>query len=185
MRSAGCRPASRSRPLATSRRSTTRRWTATPLRAADAPGQLRVIGEVAAGVAQPPHVEPGTAVRIMTGAPMPPGADAVVPIEDAGEAGETRRGAGRRAGAYVRPAGHDTRRGEERRAAGGAAGAGRRSPVLASLGHRRSSRSGGGRGSPSCRPAMSCASPARRLAPGPDPRCERPVAGRRGRGGRR
>ena len=28
------------------------------------------------------RVEPGTALRILTGAPLPPGADAVVPVED-------------------------------------------------------------------------------------------------------
>ena len=47
----------------------------------DAPVQLEVIGEVRAG--QPPDVEVrrGTAIRIATGAPIPPGADAVVPVE--------------------------------------------------------------------------------------------------------
>ena len=52
------------------------------LRAADAPGVLRVAGEIAAGVGSLQPVEAGTAVRIMTGAPLPPGADAVVPMED-------------------------------------------------------------------------------------------------------
>ena len=47
----------------------------------DAPVQLEVIREVRAG--QPPDVEVrrGTAIRIATGAPIPPGADAVVPVE--------------------------------------------------------------------------------------------------------
>jgi len=45
------------------------------------PAQLHVVGEVAAGSADEPAVQPGTAVRIMTGAPVPPGADAVVPVE--------------------------------------------------------------------------------------------------------
>ena len=46
-----------------------------------APVQLQVIGEVRAG--QPPDTEVrgGTAVRIATGAPVPPGADAVIPVE--------------------------------------------------------------------------------------------------------
>jgi len=54
------------------------------VRAADlAPGvQLRVIAELAAGAGDEPVVGPGTAARIMTGAPMPEGADAVVPVED-------------------------------------------------------------------------------------------------------
>lgn len=46
------------------------------------PVSLRVLGEVAAGQPAARPVAPGTAVRIMTGAPLPPGAEAVVPIED-------------------------------------------------------------------------------------------------------
>lgn len=50
------------------------------LRAADAhPGaRLRVTGATAAGSAPAPPIAPGQAVRIATGAPLPPGADAVV-----------------------------------------------------------------------------------------------------------
>jgi molybdenum cofactor synthesis domain-containing protein len=48
----------------------------------DSPVSLRVLGEVPAGRAPDVVVEPGTALRIMTGAMMPPGADAVVPVED-------------------------------------------------------------------------------------------------------
>jgi len=53
------------------------------VRAADTPGRLRVVGYLPAGV-DPAGVSvgPGEAVRIMTGAPMPAGADAVVPVED-------------------------------------------------------------------------------------------------------
>ncbi|MBL7494793.1 molybdopterin molybdotransferase MoeA [Frankia sp. CNm7] len=47
----------------------------------DAPVRLPVAGEIAAGAALPPEVAPGTAVRIMTGAPFPPGADTVVQVE--------------------------------------------------------------------------------------------------------
>ncbi len=47
----------------------------------DAPVRLEVIGEVRAGQAPETTVRRGTAVRIATGAPMPPGADAVVPVE--------------------------------------------------------------------------------------------------------
>jgi molybdopterin molybdotransferase len=47
----------------------------------DAPHLLRVVGEVAAGQAPTVEVTPGTALRIATGAPLPPGADAVVPVE--------------------------------------------------------------------------------------------------------
>ena len=48
----------------------------------DSPTRLRVVGEVRAGVAADLEVPPGSAVRIATGAPLPPGADAVVPVED-------------------------------------------------------------------------------------------------------
>ena len=51
------------------------------VRAADLPGSVRVIGEVRAGQAFGGSVQAGEAVEIMTGAPMPPGADAVVMVE--------------------------------------------------------------------------------------------------------
>jgi molybdopterin molybdotransferase len=47
-----------------------------------APARLVVVGEVRAGSRADVRVEPGTAVRIATGAPIPPGADAVAPVED-------------------------------------------------------------------------------------------------------
>ena len=49
------------------------------------PVTLRVAGELAAGYVYEGRVEPGTAVRIMTGAPIPDGADAVVPFEETDE----------------------------------------------------------------------------------------------------
>ena len=49
--------------------------------AATAPVQLEVIGTVAAGSQSQPEVKEGQAVQIMTGAPVPPGADAVQMIE--------------------------------------------------------------------------------------------------------
>ncbi|MEU7134690.1 gephyrin-like molybdotransferase Glp [Streptomyces sp. NPDC046261] len=45
------------------------------------PAVLTVVGDIAAGSGELPAVGPGEAVRIMTGAPMPPGAEAVVPVE--------------------------------------------------------------------------------------------------------
>jgi len=51
------------------------------LRSADVPGELRVIGEVRAGEAFAGEVHAGEAVEIMTGAPLPQGADAVVMVE--------------------------------------------------------------------------------------------------------
>jgi molybdopterin molybdotransferase len=47
----------------------------------DEPARLAIIGEVTAGIGELPTVERGSCVRIMTGAPIPPGADAVVPVE--------------------------------------------------------------------------------------------------------
>ena len=48
---------------------------------ADTPVELEVVGHEAAGHVFAGAVEPGTTVRIMTGAPVPPGADAVVKYE--------------------------------------------------------------------------------------------------------
>jgi molybdenum cofactor synthesis domain-containing protein len=47
----------------------------------DPPVELKIVGTLAAGAAPEVHVGDGQAVRIMTGAPMPPGADAVVMVE--------------------------------------------------------------------------------------------------------
>ncbi len=80
------------------------------VRAADTrPGAaLMVVGRVAAGALPERPVGPGEAMRIFTGAPLPGGADAVVPQEDveAADTHVTLRGATTR-GAYVRPAGED------------------------------------------------------------------------------
>jgi molybdopterin molybdotransferase len=73
-----------------------------------APVTLRVTDDLPAGRLPRHAVEPGAAARIMTGAPVPPGADAVVPVEWTESAGDTvrvRRPV--RVGANVRPAGED------------------------------------------------------------------------------
>jgi molybdopterin molybdotransferase len=49
------------------------------------PRYLVVVGEIAAGAIPTKEVRPGTAIRIMTGAPLPAGADAVVQFEDTDE----------------------------------------------------------------------------------------------------
>jgi molybdopterin molybdotransferase len=49
------------------------------------PVSLDVRGEIFPGVTETPRLSPGTALRIMTGAPLPEGADAVVKAEDARE----------------------------------------------------------------------------------------------------
>jgi len=58
------------------------------------PVPLRVVGNVAAGYVAKNSVEPGTAMRIMTGAPMPLGANAVVRFEETSEGAEVK-GAGK------------------------------------------------------------------------------------------
>ncbi|MGW5695895.1 gephyrin-like molybdotransferase Glp, partial [Streptomyces asiaticus] len=47
----------------------------------DHPAVLTVIGDIAAGSGDLPAVGPGEAARIMTGAPVPPGGQAIVPVE--------------------------------------------------------------------------------------------------------
>ncbi|HET9733251.1 MAG TPA: gephyrin-like molybdotransferase Glp [Acidimicrobiales bacterium] len=81
---------------------------------AQAPVVLRVTGTVAAGSVTPvAPVGAGEAVRIMTGAPMPEGADAVVMVERTSPAGEgrVRIEAAAAPGDHVRPAGDDLRPG--------------------------------------------------------------------------
>jgi molybdopterin molybdotransferase len=65
------------------------------------PSVLTVVGEVAAGTGELPPVGPGQAVRIMTGAPVPPGAEAVAPVEWTD--GGTGTGEAARAMAPARP----------------------------------------------------------------------------------
>jgi molybdopterin molybdotransferase len=84
----------------------------------DDPVELRVIGESAAGSAASMAVEEGTAIRILTGAPLPEGADAVIPVEDTdaprGVAALPERVAitsPRSPGAHIRRAGSDLREG--------------------------------------------------------------------------
>jgi len=55
---------------------------------ADVPVQLKVIGELAAGARPTQRGEPGSAIRIMTGAPIPPDCDAVVMVEETERVGD-------------------------------------------------------------------------------------------------
>lgn len=69
---------------------------------------LPVKGEIAAGEIDPAPLPAGSAVAIMTGAPVPAGADTVVPIEDTRLTdGGVEILRGRDAGAFVREAGSD------------------------------------------------------------------------------
>ena len=77
------------------------------------PVRLQVVGEVAAGTVSGAEVVPGTAVRIMTGAPVPAGADTVVRFEDTHQQGEwVEVLKATLAGKNVRPAGEDVRAGQ-------------------------------------------------------------------------
>ncbi|MFG2532572.1 gephyrin-like molybdotransferase Glp [Streptomyces sp. NPDC048516] len=98
----------------------------------EAPVTLAVLGDVAAGSGGLPEIGPGQAARIMTGAPLPPGAEAVVPVEwtDGGTgegpaatmrahsaapqdaAGEVRVHRPAAAGAHIRTRGSDATEGE-------------------------------------------------------------------------
>jgi len=74
---------------------------------------LRLVGEAKAGTQAGVRVERGTAVRISTGAPVPEGADAIVPQELTTSDGETVSINGQiRIGYHLRPAGEDIRAGE-------------------------------------------------------------------------
>lgn len=110
------------------------------------PVRLTVIDSVAAGYVAESRVVPGMALRIMTGAPMPDGSDAVVPYEDTSDFDRSK---GERlqspstaievrdavaVGDHVRPAGEDIRLGEQVMARGRVLRP-QEIGVLASLGH--------------------------------------------------
>lgn len=80
---------------------------------ADAPVRLPVVGEIGAGQASLLALSPGTAAKIMTGAPVPEGCDAVVPYEwtDRGVA-QVEITQAPAVGAHIRPAGEDVKPGD-------------------------------------------------------------------------
>ena len=79
----------------------------------ETPVRLLVVGGVPAGYVSEQEVTPSTTICITTGAPIPPGADAVVRVEDTEAEGEwVTVFAEVEAGRYVRPAGEDVRSGE-------------------------------------------------------------------------
>jgi molybdopterin molybdotransferase len=81
---------------------------------ADEPVELPVTGDIPAGRPSSVALQAGTTMRIMTGAPVPQGADAVIPVEwtDAGLA-HVRINRGVRPGAHVRRTGSDVVAGAE------------------------------------------------------------------------
>jgi len=77
------------------------------------PARLRVIETIAAGAMPSRRVGAGECARIMTGAPLPGGADAIVPVERTrGSSDQVEIIAGAEAGACIRPRGEDLRAGE-------------------------------------------------------------------------
>lgn len=83
------------------------------LRACDTPGTLTVIGEVRAGAVFPGELQARQAVEIMTGAPAPAGADAVVMLEQvAVQGGNLRVDAAVEPGAHINPRGSQARHGD-------------------------------------------------------------------------
>jgi molybdopterin molybdotransferase len=84
------------------------------LRAADAGGRLRVVGESAAGHPFSGRLEPGEAARVLTGGVVPDGADAVVMVEEVTvEGDQVVVPAGLKEGANFHPPGADARAGEQ------------------------------------------------------------------------
>lgn len=101
------------------------------------PLDLPVVGDVAAGTKSRNGMGPGLAMRIMTGAPVPAGADAVIPLE------QTDRGLARvritspaHSGDCVRRAGEDLPAGSQALAAGAAIGP-QQIALLAAIGRER------------------------------------------------
>jgi len=88
------------------------------------PKTVKVIAEISAGQIPDSEVLPGTSIRIMTGAPIPKGATAVVPFEDTDEFGATSSRISKTLNqdirinveaskhANIRPAGQDIKKGD-------------------------------------------------------------------------
>src|SRR5262249_57166136 len=97
--------------------------------------ELAVVGRIIAGSMPPRALRAGEAMRIFTGAPLPDGADAVVPQEDVtADNGRITIGASVASGAYVRPVGEDVRAGDVVVQPGGSIGAAE-GGLLATLGY--------------------------------------------------
>ena len=89
------------------------RWADLAAASSTEPASLSIRGGVAAGAVSRKRVLPGTAIRIMTGAPVPAGADAIVRVEYTETRGDrvaVFRTDGK--GSHIRPAGEDIRKGQ-------------------------------------------------------------------------
>lgn len=94
------------------------------LRAGDGLGERRVVAELTAGNQPGLVIGPGEAARIMTGAPLPDGADAMIPVELTEERGGVLRiSRALQPGDYVHTVGQDIARGAPVLAAGELIGA--------------------------------------------------------------
>ena len=82
------------------------------IRSADIDQTLRVVGEAAAGHPHAGQAIPGAAVRIFTGAPVPPGYDRVVMQENVARDGDRITVTDPSGGTNIRPAGDDFREGD-------------------------------------------------------------------------
>ena len=82
------------------------------VRSADVPGTLRIVGEVRAGQRLDRELAAGETVEIMTGAPAPPGADAVIMVEYAMREGDRVTLPAANSGANINPAGIEALRGD-------------------------------------------------------------------------
>lgn len=82
--------------------------------ASDGPGRREIIGEQMAGYVAEVEILPGTAARVMTGAPIPPGANAMIMVEDTTEhEGQVNILSGDiQIGQYIRPVGLDIEQGQ-------------------------------------------------------------------------
>jgi len=107
------------------------------VRSQDLPGELTLIGEVAAGDISAVAVGSGQAIEIMTGAPLPAGADAVLMVEHAVREGTTiRTERAVRSGEFVNFQGSEAKAGDVLAAKGVRAGFAEVA-LLASTGHAR------------------------------------------------
>ncbi len=82
------------------------------VRSADTPGRLRLAGEVRAGQILEAALNPGECVEIMTGAPVPPGADAVVMLEHVTRDGDHIHAPAAAPGQFINPQGAEARQGD-------------------------------------------------------------------------
>lgn len=89
------------------------------------PVLLKIVADIPAGIPTSTVIQAGQAARIMTGAPLPEGADAVVPVEDTDHpSGPAAQGAPQpvldhvrilrnaQPGAFIRPRGQDVQQGQ-------------------------------------------------------------------------